>query len=554
MASNYMDPTDPAISMLSNEMQAKNIPPQQAEAALASQGRQVPGQLAYLMLMNQRLKAAQPQQAPQTTVAQDLQMAMQGQGQVQQPQGPLPANQTAQFLAQQRAPQQMPQPNPMQQGIGQIPQRAVGQPTAYKGGGIVAFNEGGYTVTRDEVIKLLQDEMAKKYGAGSVGTMFQPVESLGGYTPTEQQIQQKMRELSAQKQRYSPGQIEKDRQRVAEERFRAAGVDVPSSFFDKPTPANTPTVTDKVAEEQAAAATPENPFAGLMAELNEIQINKSGASSTPASTSFRSLAGDAPKEEDVLARRERQRKAAGQEELDKAQKAEIARLTASMPEDKKKEMWANFAQAAFNSVGTPTRKRGLAGMLPGLGAAGAEFTKRQAASEKEYKNREALMKKAELELQKAQVAAKMGDYDAYNAAQENFKKIEMELGIKDVTEANTRERLQMELANRSEMNERDNAARAASEDAKAMLARGIKPEVALTVTQREVASLRKQKADADLLGDREAAAKLALQLYQQEQKLAALQALVSGMVPPSSSTPAAPAEGKLAPIESFHNR
>jgi hypothetical protein len=244
--------------------------------------------------------------------------------------------------------------------------------------------------------------------------------------------------------------------------------------------------------------------------------------STKKMGNFERLAGPAPDEDEYIANKARQRAAAGQDKLDEAQKAELKRLSDAMPEEKRQQFWENISRAGFASVGTPTRKRGLAGMLPAMGVAGKEFSDRQAASRKEYKDRENLMKKAELELQKAQVAAKMGDYDAYNNHNDKYNDLLLKLRGEDVKEANIRERLGMELSNRRDIAESNNATRAAmalAEDDPNM-----KAIDRLKIARANVEFLTKVVKDAELTG--QDATREIILLARQQQLMLSLQGLL----------------------------
>lgn len=429
MANQYLDPTDPVISMLSNEMESKNVPPQQAESYLASQGRQVPGQLAYLMLMNQRLKAAQPQPMPQSTVAQDLQMAMQGQGQVQQPQGPIQPNPTQQQLQRQT----MPQQNPMQQGIGQLPQQAVGQPTAYKGGGIVAFNEGGVPYSGVRGMDY-GDLMQTVYGY-----RLEPEDNIKKILEEEERKREEKRKAEEEMAAFTarnPSNREGPRtihtKPVSQDVLGSMGYLNPDILAGN---ASSPGALIKRASDKRSVGAPKQTgsFNDLFDAMDSVlaggAADNAGDIPEVAITGNRRgdyerlLSPEVKTEEEILQQQQERRQKSGLTAIEEREQKLLQDRMNAMPADRKRDMWNNLAQAAFSSVGTPTRKRGLAGMLPGLGVAGREFTERNAQSAKEYKLQQQKFEDAKLAMDKARAATAMGDYataDAYKKSADDI--------------------------------------------------------------------------------------------------------------------------------------
>jgi hypothetical protein len=135
-------PLSPIVSLERRKLEQQGIPPGQEQQGSAAKGAPISGDLAQLIQLNRMLQqrgtAQQQANAAPSTVAQDL---MQRAGQQMQPQM-----------------QQMPpQMDPRQQGIAQLPQEAVGNGMA--AGGIVAFNEGGYSFNMmDDVEKQRRKE------------------------------------------------------------------------------------------------------------------------------------------------------------------------------------------------------------------------------------------------------------------------------------------------------------------------------------------------------------------------------------------------------------
>lgn len=125
-------PLSPTVSLERRKLEQAGAQPGQEQQAAAGMGSPISGDLAQLIQLNRMLQQQgtmqQQANAAPSTVAQDL---MQRAGQQMQPQMP-PQMQ-----------QMPPQLDPRQQGIAQLPQEIVGNGMA--AGGIVAFNEGGYS-------------------------------------------------------------------------------------------------------------------------------------------------------------------------------------------------------------------------------------------------------------------------------------------------------------------------------------------------------------------------------------------------------------------------
>jgi hypothetical protein len=149
-------PLSPIVSLERRKLEQQGIPPGQEQPGSAAKGSPISGDLAQLIQLNRMLQqrgtAQQQANAAPSTVAQDL---MQRAGQQMQPQ-------------MQQVPPQM---DPRQQGIAQLPQEAVGNGMA--AGGIVAFNEGGYSFNMMDDVKeqrRKEEQEAKEKAAAEMET------------------------------------------------------------------------------------------------------------------------------------------------------------------------------------------------------------------------------------------------------------------------------------------------------------------------------------------------------------------------------------------------
>jgi hypothetical protein len=116
---------DPVVGQLQQELSQNNVAPGQEVDYFQKKGVPLSPQLAYLIQMNQRIRQGAQMsqaQAPQTTVARDLEQML------------------------------------TQQGVGALPAGDVAAPQAFARGGIVSFQEGGLTEDADLIRRVAQEQ------------------------------------------------------------------------------------------------------------------------------------------------------------------------------------------------------------------------------------------------------------------------------------------------------------------------------------------------------------------------------------------------------------
>lgn len=393
---------DPKVAAYKKFVKQNLGQPELMQFLQSEQGKQLDPNLAGAMIVLEQLEKARdrtPQgPPPKTSVIQDVGMAGLQKAQEAQmaqglPQFPNPGMANAQF----------------QGGIATPPQQMAS-------GGIVAFTQGGpsspvWTDAQEKRLNNLENLMNAGFVFGAYG---EPVTGVGRSDELRAAQESAREEYSALRKLKT--QVEaareegKRQQRIAAERAKYLG--------EEPAAAPAPASAAKPAPQVAGPGTPRPAAPRPAAPRPAGPATPSAAA--PAEDPF--LAGLRRQadmtQEQRLAELNAQYAASGMGDVVTARQAEIERQRrelqgagATDAAQRKKDLMLQLASAAFGSVG---KGRNL---LESLGSTGAAFTEGASGIQKEYRAKEKERKQqsnaianAELLMQEAEAARKLGDF------------------------------------------------------------------------------------------------------------------------------------------------